>query len=205
MATATTPELEVESPIVEPSDHYEVVDGRIVAEHYEVVDGRVVEEPPLGALEVWIAARLVRAIILFDGPGLLGTVVEEMLFVLEHTPRLRRRPDVAFVSNERWPVTRPAPSVAAWNVVPDIAIEITSPTDLIDDLMDKLEEYFAAGVRHVWVVYPKHLKVYDYDTPSSVRVLQVGDELDGGAVLPGFVLPLSRLFETQEDGPAPEA
>ncbi len=206
MATATEPELvEAEVSTLGPSEHYEVVDGRIVSEHYEVVDGVVVEEPPLGASEVWMASFLAQSMGYFATSNRLGRVVVEMLYVLVAEPRLRRRPDLAFVSRERWPLNRPVPSEAAWNVVPDLAVEITSPTDLIDDLMDKIEEYFAAGVRLVWVVYPKHRRVYVYDSPTSVRILQVGDELDGGAVLPGFRFPLAGLFETQEDGPTPVA
>ena len=206
MATVTDPGLdEAEAPIVEPSEHYEIVDGLIVAEHYEVVDGQIVEEPPLGARGTWMASRLMRGIILFDAPGRLGNVVIETLFVLERSPRLRRCPDLAFISGERWPVTRPVPSAAAWDVVPDLAVEIISPSDIAFDIMSKIEEYFRVGVRLVWVVYPEHSKVYAYDSPTSVRILQVGDELDGGAVLPGFRFPLAGLFETQEDEPTPVA
>jgi Uma2 family endonuclease len=185
MATATEleSEVEVESPIIEPG------------EHYEVVDGVIVEEPPLGVYEVRMASRIVRSMILFDPTGGLGEVVFESLFILNHSPGLRRKPDVAFVSRDRWPIDSPESREAAWDVVPDLAVEITSPTDLIDDLMDKLEEYFVAGVRLVWVIYPKHRKIYAYDSPTSVRILRIGDELDGGVVLPGFRLSLTALFE----------
>lgn len=206
MATATDPELdEAEVSIIEPSEHYEVVDGRIVAEHYEVVAGVVVEEPPLGAQSGWFASFLAQSMGYFATSNRFGRVVTEVLFVLQADPRLRRRPDIALVSRERWPLNRQVPPAAAWDVIPDLAVEINSPTDLIADLMDKIEEYFTAGVRLVWVIYPKHRKVYAYDSPTSVRILQSGDELDGGAVLPGFRFSLAGLFETQEDGPTPVA
>ena len=89
---------------------------------------------------------------------------------------------------------RSVPREAAWDIVPDLAVEFTSPTDLIDDLMDKLAEYFAAGVRLVWVIHPKHRKIYAYASPASARILIPGDELDGGTVLPGFRVPVSDLF-----------
>ncbi len=206
MATVTDPELEEpETSIVEPSELYEVVDGRIVAEHYEVVDGIVVEEPPLGAQSGWFASFLAQTMGYFATSNRLGRVVTEVLFVLEAEPRLRRRPDIALVSRERWPLNRQVPPAAAWDVVPDLAVEIISPSDIAFDIMSKLEEYFRAGVRLVWVVYPEHRKVYAYDSPTIVRILQAGDELDGGAVLPGFRFPLAGLFETQEDGPTPVA
>jgi Uma2 family endonuclease len=194
MATVTSPEQEVvDLPVIEPD------------EDYEVVDGVIVEEPPLGAYESRMANRLAKTIYLFDPPGNLGEVVIEILFILKHTPSLRRKPDVAFVSRERWPVGRSMGSEAAWDVIPDLAVEFTSPTDLIRDLMDKIEEYFRAGVRQVWVIYPRHRKVYAYESPTSVRILSEGDELDGGVVLPGFRLSLSDLFELKAGGPTPVA
>jgi Uma2 family endonuclease len=193
MATVTLPETEIELPIIE------------LEKHYEVVDGLVVEEPPLGAHEGWMASFLGQSMGYVATTNRMGRVVTEVLFMLAADQRLRRRPDVAFVSSERWPLNRPVPREAAWDVIPEIAVEITSPTDLIDDLMDKLEEYFAAGVRLVWVVYPKHRRVYAHESSTSVRILRVGDDLDGGAVLPGFRMALGTLFEVPEDGPSPVA
>ena len=96
----------------------------------------------------------------------------------------------------RWPAGRAQPtSDNAWDVVPDLAIEVVSPHDLADDLVEKTLEYFQSGVRLVWVVYPRHRRIYVYDGPGSVRVLQDSDALDGGKVLPGFSLPLSQLFD----------
>jgi Uma2 family endonuclease len=97
-------------------------------------------------------------------------------------------------------VTRSVPAAAAWDVVPNIAIEIVSPTDRLSRHINKLEEYFAAGVQRVWVVFPDQCKVYVYDSPTSVRILQVGDDLTAEPVLTGFQLPLATLFETEGDG-----
>jgi Uma2 family endonuclease len=191
--TSLEPEIELEAPIIDPD------------EDYEVVDGIVVEEPPLGAYGTRMANRLARSIADFDPSEDLGEVVVEVLFILNHSPRLRRKPDVAFVSRERWAVERPMESEAAWDVIPDLAVEIISPTDIIIDLMDKLEEYFRVGVKLVWVIYPKHRKIYAYDSPTSVKILREGDELEGGIVLPRFRLSLTALFELRRGGPTPLA
>src|SRR5207249_957331 len=106
-----------------------------------------------------------------------------------------RRPDVAFVTYERWPMNRPIPLTDnAWDVVPDLAVEVSSRHDLAEELVQKLTEYFQAGVRLVWVIYPKQRLVYVYESPTQVRGLTQSDELDGGTVLPGFRLPLANLF-----------
>ena len=91
------------------------------------------------------------------------------------------------------------PQTRSWAVVPDLAIEIVSPTNTADEVADKLEEYFRVGVRSVWVVYPRQCMVYAYTSPKEVRVLTVGDVLDGGDVLPGFSIPVQTIFEQPEE------
>ena len=66
---------------------------------YEVVDGVIVEKPT-GALEVFLTRTLMRWLGPFVDEARLGVVVMEMLFLLEASPELKRRPDLAFVSIE---------------------------------------------------------------------------------------------------------
>jgi len=37
-------------------------------------------------------------------------------------------------------------------------------------------------------------KVQVYESPTQVKILQIGDELQGDPLIPGFRLPLSVLF-----------
>jgi Uma2 family endonuclease len=171
---------------------------------YEVVNGRRVEPPPMGILSTRLASRLGRRLGTFADDNGLGDVEVEMLFILDEAEDLQRRPDVAFVSYERWPRSRPvSDDEAAWNVVPDLAVEVVSPTDRDEAGLAKVREYFQAGVRLVWKVYPRERVVHVYETFTTIRVLTRADELDGGEVVPGFRLPLTMLFEeeTPDDQP----
>jgi hypothetical protein len=67
-------------------------------------------------------------------------------------------------------------------------------------LLEKIEEYFLSGVERAWVVYPTVAKLYDYESPSSVRILTRDETVEGGTLLPGFRLPLSELFENEGEG-----
>ena len=40
------------------------------------------------------------------------------------------------------------------SIPPDLAVEVVSPNDTVYDLDEKLEDYRAAGIPLVWVVYP---------------------------------------------------
>ncbi|MCA1685153.1 MAG: Uma2 family endonuclease [Planctomycetia bacterium] len=161
---------------------------------YEVIDGLVVEKPPMGAYQGVVAAWLIRLLITSDAASRLGLVVSEILFHLDPSRDRKRRPDVAFVSYERWPGGRPVPMGEAWEIVPDLAVEIISKSNTADEVVDKLEEYFQAGVRLVWVVYTVRRILYVYTSPTDVRILKPGDDLDGGPVLPGFRVPVKAVF-----------
>jgi Uma2 family endonuclease len=161
---------------------------------YEVVDGRIVEKC-MGAYECWFASVVFELLNPFVRANSSGRVFQEMIFNLRPQVDRERRPDVAFVSYERWARDRRVPRTRSWAVIPDLAVEIVSRTNTVDEVADKLEEYFLVGVRQVWVVYPIHAKIYVYSSTTSVQILARGDELDGGLVLPGFRLPVSELFD----------
>jgi Uma2 family endonuclease len=162
---------------------------------YEVVDNQVRELPPMSARETHFANRLVR----FLGPFIwgegLGDVEIEQLYLIDRARNLQRRPDLAFISFERWPRGKPVPATNARDVVPNLAVEVISPTNSAYEVIEKLDDYFASGVQRVWVIYPPHGKFYDYSSPTSVRILTRSDTLKSDDVLPGFELPLAELFE----------
>jgi Uma2 family endonuclease len=161
---------------------------------YEVVDGKIVEKE-MGARQAEIAGILVQYLGTFARTHRLGRALIEFIFRIDQAKNLQRRPDVAFVAHARWPVHRRVPDVAVWDMVPDLAIEVVSPSNTADDVQGKIHEYFEAGVNRVWVVYPAQKEVYVYASPARIQVLQLGEELDGGDLVPGFRLPLAALFE----------
>ncbi|MFI5457930.1 MAG: Uma2 family endonuclease [Isosphaerales bacterium] len=169
---------------------------------YEIVDNEVRELLPMGARETLLASVVFRILSNFAWDHALGQVVSEMLFLLIPGTNLQRRPDLAFVSFERWPRGRPVPKGPAWEVVPNLAIEVVSPSNLADKVMEKIEDYFLAGVQRVWVIYPEIAKLYDYDSPASVRILTPDQLLDGGDILPGLQLPLTEILVDATHEPA---
>ena len=119
----------------------------------------------------------------------LGRVVQELLFDFMAMVQRKRRPDVAFVSYERWPRQRSVPHAEAWEVVLNLVVEVISPSDKGNDILDKVAEYFRIGVECVWVIFISQEQVYIYESPTQVRILTRADELSGEPVLPHFRLP----------------
>ncbi len=162
---------------------------------YEVIDGRRVEKPPMGAFECVVNSILDQTLGAHVRANRLGRVVPEALFKINPAGNPQRRPDLAFVSYERWPRERKITSEDAWNVVPDLAIEVVSPNNKASEVLEKTGEYFRAGVRRVWIVYPIPRQVHVFSSPKQSRILGPGDSLDGEDLLPGFRLSLDELFE----------
>lgn len=106
----------------------------------------------MGAYAALIANRLGAAIREATWPSGLGVVVVEILFILDEARNLGRRPDVAFVSSERWPLDREMPIEGDFVVVPDLVVEVLSPNDISREVAEKRREYRRYGVRQVWTV-----------------------------------------------------
>lgn len=165
---------------------------------FEIVNGVPCEVEPLGASDSLLASELLFRIHRFARQHMLGLAVIETMFLLKRNPVLQRKPDIAFVSKGRRP-RGPIPRQAAWEVAPDLAVEVVSPTNLADEVDAKVVEYFEAGVRLVWVLFPETRRMYIYESLERMRAIGVNDQLDGGDVLPGFSVRLGDLFATLDD------
>jgi Uma2 family endonuclease len=166
---------------------------------YEVVNGVRVNRPR-ALLESLVAASLAARLGTHCDRHRLGWCMSQTLFELP-TSRNDRKPDVAFVSYQRWPQNRPLPRVNAWPVVPDLAVEVVSPSDQMFDVIEKVGEYFTAGVQQVWLILSNVEQVFVFTGVAQVRVLTRADELTGDPLLPGFRMPLADLFPATTPAP----
>lgn len=165
---------------------------------YESINGQRLELPPMSAFECWLAGRLFGALLVFCDANKAGRPVVETLFLLNPETDLQRRPDVAFVSYDRWPKNQRVPRTNAWAVVPNVAAEVVSPSNTFTEVTAKVPEYFQAGCQRVWVILPAEEQVYAYRSATEIQILSKADVLDGENTLPGFRLPLIQLFEEEE-------
>ena len=157
----------------------------------ELVAGRIVRMSPTGGeharIEMRIGAELTRFV--GDRGWVLGG---EVGIYTGRQPDTVRGADVAFLSRERSPE---GPPLGFLETPPDVVIEIASPSDRWEEMRQKVEEYFGAGVAQVWVVEPENRTVLVYGSPTQVRKFSEGELLVGEGVLEGFALELAALFE----------
>jgi Uma2 family endonuclease len=166
----------------------------------ELIDGTLVEKD-MGSYESFLAMELGRLIGNFAEPRKLGFVLGE-----EGPYRLPddqvRVPDVSFVSCDRLKLSQ-LKREPILTVAPDMGIEVISRGNTEREMERKLKDYFAAGIRLVWFVYPRQREVHVYTSMENCSILAEKDVLDGGAVLPGFTLPLVQLFGEPDEQTGP--
>lgn len=165
----------------------EAVDKRL----YELIDGVLVEKA-MGYSESVLAvylAEVLNAFVRRCNAGLVsGPDGPFRLFI----GRIRF-PDVGFISWDRLPGRR-RPKRPIPDLVPDLAAEVLSVSNTAAEMKRKLQDYFKAGVRLVWVIDPEARTLSVYTSPDSPTVLDETDTLTGAPVLPEFRLVLRELF-----------
>jgi len=162
---------------------------------YELVDGFVVQEPPSRWPHGEIAAEVLGRLRAFVRPRRLGRLFDSSQgFALPTGDTVE--PDVSFVSNDRWHAARPRRGELL-EVVPDLAVEVLSPSTATRDRRTKKRIYARAGVLEYWIA--------DDATRSVTRFVRAGAgfgratrfgaraELES-VVLPGFRTPVGELF-----------
>ncbi|MBI4640573.1 MAG: Uma2 family endonuclease [Candidatus Tectomicrobia bacterium] len=158
---------------------------------YEIVAGQPEEKEMGGARHGGVGARLIGRLGMHVEAHRLGGVYgPDTTFQMGQNERI---PDVSFVSAARIPEGGEPEGI--WPIAPDLAVEIISPNDLFEKVISKMREYFAAGVRQVWLISPEHKTVTIYRSPTQDSILSEEDELVGDDVVPGFRCRISELFQ----------
>lgn len=184
------PGTATEQDVLDVLDH----EGRIC----ELIDGTLVEKV-MGFDESRVAVELITDLTIFLRQHKLG-IVAGPDGTLKLTTGLLRVPDVSFISWDRLPGRkRPPGPVPRLSI--DIAVEVISKGNTRAELERKLREYFDAGTRLVWFLYPKKRTARIYTSPGRFTRLTEDQSLDGGDVLPGFTLSLRALFDRANQGP----
>jgi Uma2 family endonuclease len=157
----------------------------------ELVDGVLVEKT-MGYYESYLAALLIRLIGNFVGEHNLG-IIAGADGMMRLAPEMVRIPDVSFVAWEKLPGRR-LPRQLVPDLVPDLVVEVLSEGNTPREMARKRDEYFARGVRLVWLVNPEMECVEVYTSRHHSFILDKSARLDGGVVLPGFTLPVQSIF-----------
>jgi Uma2 family endonuclease len=108
-----------------------------------------------------------------------------------------RAPDAAWVRRERWTALTPEQREHFAPLCPDFVVEVASPSDRLADLQAKMDEYLANGAQLGWLIIPERRSAYVYRPGEEAQLLSNVDSISGDPTLPGFVLDLTPIWESQ--------
>ena len=155
----------------------------------ELIQGVVFEMGRGRVRHEWVKSRFAEALAVYLSTNRIGAVLPETTFVLDEESA--PQPDVAFVHSER---------LAKQNLEkqfqggPDLAIEVVS-SETAAQLETKIQLYFRAGAKAVWVAHPERRGVRAYRSDGSARWLEGSQKLEEPDLLPGFGVKAADLFE----------
>lgn len=130
----------------------------------------------------------------FVRPNRLGRVVGPDAGIrLERDPDTVREPDIAYISAEKLPLDTRVRGYA--EVVPDLVVEIISPSDQPVSVQDKAQMWLRFGVQLVMLVDPDARTVTVLSQDGPAQTLTDADTLNGGDVIPGFTCPVQEIFD----------
>ena len=156
---------------------------------YELNEGELVTVTEPMPRHNWVRDAVARLMGNFVEESKLGKVFLETGYQL--TPETVRIPDVSFLPADRM---RDVDLDRRIQGPPALAIEVVSPTDLAQELTQKVKQYLAAGVKAVWVFYPMTREVQVFRADGTVFIRREPDLLEEPDLLPGFSLDLNTVF-----------
>ena len=161
---------------------------------YEIVDGELVVMGNSGALHGYISIVLSSALFAIVSSQKLGVLFDSSTaFKMKNGNK--RSPDISFFAKERLQGIEELPT-SFLDGAPDLAIEILSPGNTVEEINTKIWEYFENGTRLVWVVNPIQHYVLVYRSATEPdRLLKRGDFLDGEEIISEFTFPVADLFQ----------
>ncbi|MCE9524474.1 MAG: Uma2 family endonuclease [Planctomycetales bacterium] len=159
---------------------------------YELVDGKL-RTRPMGAKSSWIGGRIYGYLFTFLVEHPIGHIFNPDCGYTCFPKNTLRKPDASFVRLGRLE-DEVIPN--GWiQIPPDLAVEVLSPGDVADEMDEKVQQYLKAGVRLVWEVHPASRTVIVHRLNGTIAALNETDSLDGEDVIPGFNVPLAKIFE----------
>lgn len=156
---------------------------------FELIHGEPVEKIPTeqhAEIQMRIAGEIY--IYVKQNPG--GRVTTEARHRASGDSLNDRLPDVAYTTPER---LQPVVKRGAVPQLPDLCVEIKSPSDSYLSLRAKAAYYLENGSQLVWLVFPDQQAVEVHTADAPISTLGIDDS--GADVLPGFTLPLKLIFE----------
>jgi Uma2 family endonuclease len=161
--------------------------------NFELVRGEILERSKPGRRHGIVCCAIAAILFLFARQRKKGYVcANDTGVIVERDPDTVRGPDILFFEDAdsfeqidlKWGATPPR-----------LAVEVSSPTDTMSEMNERISQQLSAGTPLVWLVDPQARKVTVYRPNKSLYVLKETDEITGEDVLPDFRCRIADFFK----------
>jgi Uma2 family endonuclease len=173
-------------PVLTPAEFAALMERAGWRAPIELIDGDVVVIPPAGGAASLAQTEIVRRLGAWQTDRGAGGRLLTDVFV--RVGQAIVAPDVAWWSAGREPTI----GWGAIDALPDLVVEVLSPSTRANDLGPKRGLYMRGDVRELWLVDPAE-RAAVIVTTSAERRLAAGDELTS-PLLPGLAIAVSDLL-----------
>jgi Uma2 family endonuclease len=156
---------------------------------YELWQGELVEVGETTVRHNWVREKLLFLLTLFLQQTRLGEVFAET--GIQFDSNTLARPDIVYWDAEHFAPIDWDQSPA--EVIPQLLVEIISPSNSLKTMLRNAEYYLRAGVQVVWIVNRDPFEIHVFEKGQAKRVLRAGDLLEAPSVLPGFSTAVANL------------
>ena len=153
---------------------------------YEWNDGELIKFTGMNKTQLYIF-HVLNSLFIKKGYWELGTLVAEQDVELSEIQM--RRPDIAFFTNEQVEKAREGN-----DEISEFAIEVISGNDNINKVEAKISEYYKAGVKVIWLIFPEEKMVHVYTSRRDMKICLENDICSAAPVLPEFEIGVDVLL-----------
>lgn len=170
---------------------------------FEVVNGEIREMSPVGYEHSTIVGNTYDLLNTHVRRDKLGYIHGDSLIYILHIDsetgvRKTRIPDVSFIRRGRLPSKEER--ALPFHGAPDLAIEVISPDDKADELLERIHDYFEYGTEQVLILYPSQRELHRFIRgQSGSRIFKAEDIFTPGDLLPDLSFKIDDLFREPDE------
>jgi Uma2 family endonuclease len=157
---------------------------------YEFVNGKAIKKNMIKYLEYFILRKLMRLFLLTKAHAENSELLTETMIKLPDDKI--RVPDMAYFTD--------AQIIEASNgnsPIPEFIIEFLSKNDTLEEIEEKINDYFSSGVKVVWYINLKRETIYVYTSPKNITVCNGDDIVSASPVVDDYTFPAKEIFKKE--------
>lgn len=157
---------------------------------YEWIDGTIEKTPSTmnqTQLFIWHLLNQLLWSLRSEDESIGSFSTETDTFLAE---KIHRKPDIAYFTLDQMKL-----AAEGEPQIPLFVIEIISKNDNVNRVNRKIGEYFGAGVKVLWHIFPELKEVHIYEDAHGSSIRRGDETCSAEKVIPGFVLSVNDIFK----------